>query len=217
MTKLVLIGCTHGYHGHVKVPPCDILVHTGDSMGHGNLQELRAFLVWLEHQPAPVKVLIAGNHCRCFEQSPDTVKMLLKEWAPSVTYLQDSGATIAGLRFWGSPYTPTFLNWYHMRDRGAAIKRHWDMIPEGLDVLVTHGPATVGMLDYTPHGHMHVGDQDLYEAIQRTKPRYHVSSHIHAGYGHAIIDHGKGQTDCYNASICTEVYEPINQPWVIDL
>ena len=36
--------------------------------------------------------------------------------------------------------------------RAADRKRHWARIPEGLDILVTHGPS-LGILDYSAsHG-----------------------------------------------------------------
>lgn len=220
--KLVLISDTHSLHERMThpIPECDILVHAGDctnDMRYSGPENLRNFLGWFERQPAKHKVLVAGNHDWYTQLQPFITRDLIAELAPSVTYLLDSGATIGGFKFWGSPVSPRFLNWAWNRDRGADIRRHWDLIPAGLDVLVTHGPVTVGMLDYAPHSREHVGDQDLYEAVQRAKPKIHVAGHIHYGYGHAIIDHGDCQTDCYNAAICTEAYKPTNKPWVIEL
>lgn len=219
MTCLVLIGCTHGYHDQLTPPLGDILVHTGDFSSHGHSNDTIAFLKWFEAQPHAHKVLICGNHDWLAEKEPERFMALLARHALSVTYLQDAGATIAGLRFWGSPVQPRFLDWAFNRDRGAAIKQHWDLIPTGMvDVLVTHGPPTKGMLDFTPHGNVHVGDADLYDAIQRVEPRLFACSHIHAGYGHSTIPHPGGRaTECYNASICTEAYKPTNAPWVVDL
>ena len=34
--------------------------------------------------------------------------------------------TIDGIRFFGSPYTPKFMNWYFMRERGAEIREEWE-------------------------------------------------------------------------------------------
>ncbi|WP_199698433.1 hypothetical protein, partial [Deinococcus cavernae] len=47
--------------------------------------------------------------------------------------------------FWGSPVTPFFCNWAFNRHEDE-IGRHWAMIPDDVDVLVTHGPAQ-GILD----------------------------------------------------------------------
>ena len=201
------------------IPPSDILVHAGDSTGHGTLHELREFLTWLEAQPAAAKVLIAGNHCWEFERNEAEARALVKELAPSVYYLQDSGVTLMGLRFWGSPYTPRFLDWAFNCDRGSAIRAHWDKIPTGeVDVLVTHGPPSgAGDLDYVPRDRINVGDRDLYDAIRRVRPVISVHGHLHHGYGLADILHEDGTlTTCYNAAICTEDYQPVNEPWVVE-
>lgn len=38
--KIVHISDTHGKHEQVKVPPCDILIHTGDIGGRTGTFEL---------------------------------------------------------------------------------------------------------------------------------------------------------------------------------
>ena len=99
MTKLVLIGCTHGYHDHVRVPPCDILVHAGDfTKGDQGRAPFREFLQWMERQPARAKALISGNHDSQSERFPELAAQLMAEHAPSVTHLRDQEATLAGLR-----------------------------------------------------------------------------------------------------------------------
>jgi predicted phosphodiesterase len=212
MTKIAIISDTHGLHDHVRVPPCDILIHAGDLTRDIGRKSLQEFLVWLERQPAPHKILIAGNHDGAFQKWPDLAVQMVKEYAPSVTYLQDSGCEIGGLKFWGSPYTPTFFDWYFMRDRGADIKRHWDMIPEGLDVLITHGPPE-GIFDVSSYDNKGYGCKDLLEAVKRVKPRVHCFGHFHATNGQTKV----GDTLFINATICNEAYKPVNQPVVIDL
>ena len=36
--------------------------------------------------------------------------------------------------------TPEFYNWAFMRTCGDHIQEMWNKIPEGIDILVTHGP-----------------------------------------------------------------------------
>lgn len=57
-----------------------------------------------------------------------------------VTYLEDSAATIGGVSFWGSPWQPEYGRSAFNLPRGAALSRKWDLIPDGTDVLITHGP-----------------------------------------------------------------------------
>lgn len=223
MPTLCIISDTHGLHDSVKVPPRgDVLIHCGDSTDDIGQAALRSFLIWFERQPQKRKILIAGNHCGAFQLWPDLARAMVKEVAPSVTYLQDSGIEIDGIKYWGSPYTPTFFDWYFMRDRGADIRRHWDMIPDDTDVLITHGPA-YGCLDESGYSegaerNPKVGCRDLYEAVLRVQPKVHAFGHIHHSYGAKPLIHDNGtKTILMNASCCNEAYKPINLPWVIEL
>jgi len=217
MPKFCFISDTHGLHSQVSIPQADILVHSGDCTRDIGQLDLRSFLQWFEQQPCPIKILVCGNHDGAFEKWPDLAQAMVKEIAPSVTYLQDSGVEIEGLKFWGSPVTPAFCTWYFNRERGADIKRHWDMIPDDTDVLITHGPAR-GFNDWSPYGNEHVGCDDLLEAIKRVKCRLHCFGHVHGGYSTKELIHDDGsKTIMINASVCNEEYEPVNKPWVIGL
>ena len=61
-------------------------------------------------------------------------------------------------------------------------RKHWARIPEGLDILVTHGPP-LGILDQAPGSERHEGCPELMQAVLQAKPRLHVFGHIHAGFG----------------------------------
>jgi predicted phosphodiesterase len=99
----------------------------------------------------------------------------------------------------------------HDLPRGPRLREKWRLIPEGVDILVTHGPPA-GILDQTPQGE-HVGCADLKEAVERVKPKLHVFGHIHHGHGMEKI----GATTFVNASVWDESFEPNNPPLVIDL
>ncbi len=218
MTRIVAISDTHGYHEHVRVPPCDILIFAGDfTKGDQGRAPCRAFLQWLERQPAKAKAFINGNHDSQPSTWPKPFAEMVAEHAPSATYLRDSEATIDGLRIYGSPFTPTFFDWYDMRDRGAAIRAHWDLIPTGLDLLVTHGPPK-GFGDWSPFDKVCAGDDDLLDAIKRAKPKHHLFGHFHGGRGAYELAHTDGtKTTLHNVTICDEGYRPVNLPTIIDL
>lgn len=206
--RLCAISDTHGLHDHVRVPPCDVLIHAGDCTNDAGRKSLRDFLTWLERQPAKRKILIAGNHDWAFEKWPDLARAMVAEVSPSVTYLQDSGVEIDGIKFFGSPYQPEFCNWAFNLPRGEALRKRWDLIPEGTDVVITHGPPR-GILDWTPHGNEHCGCDDLLTTLNRLKPRLSVFGHVHASYGTKTVD----GTTYLNASICDEGYRPTRVPW----
>ena len=215
MPRLVAISDTHSLHHGVIIPDGDILVHTGDFCNHGSMIDCIKFFNWFNIHPHKHKIVIAGNHDWWMEKAnPSEIKAIIP---PGITYLNDSGCEVEGLKFWGSPVQPTFFNWSFNRDRGEAIQKHWDLIPEGTDVLLTHGPARYKQdecPDWNTKNLKHVGCQNLYDTINKIKPLLHIFGHIHYSYGDC---YGPGNTTFINASICTEAYNPSNKPYVVDI
>ena len=60
-------------------------------------------------------------------------------------FLEDTETTVCGIRVYGSPWQPEFGGWAYNLPRGQALLDKWNMIPDGVDVLMTHGPP-IGML-----------------------------------------------------------------------
>jgi Icc-related predicted phosphoesterase len=206
------------FHTHsIETPPGDLLIVAGDMTMRGADSELQWFKKWLEIQPQRHKVWVAGNHDRGLERDPARAEAIAKETA--TIYLNDSFTEVGGLRIWGSPITPRFYNWAFMRDRGPAIREHWEQIPEGLDILITHGPP-YGCLDQTPLGE-HVGCEELYDVIAnklKRPPRYHVFGHIHDGYGRNRLELGDGRVvEQINAAICDEHYQAVHPVIALDI
>jgi predicted phosphohydrolase len=162
---------------------------------------------FLGRQPHPHKVVIAGNHDWAFALTPRRARALITH----ATYLEDAEATVAGLRIWGSPWQPEFMDWAFNLPPGEPLRQKWDLIPDGVDVLITHGPPR-GHGDALPNG-ARVGCPELLAAVRRVRPRLHVFGHIHEGYGVTRDEH----TTYVNASTCTLSYAPTNAPVVIDL
>lgn len=202
--RLVLISDTHNQQQSLILPAGDVLVHAGDFTMRGTPAEVAAFGVWLGLQPHPHKIVVAGNHDFLFEREPELARSLLPA---GVHYLCDSDVTLGGLRFWGSPWQPWFLDWAFNLQRGAEIAAKWALIPGGIDVLITHGPPK-GIADRTVNGE-DVGCADLLAAMARVGPRLSVFGHIHEGYG--------VYGDKVNAAICDERYRLVHPPIVVDL
>jgi hypothetical protein len=221
--RIVLVSDTHGHA--VRIPDGDILIHAGDLTPSGTSSEIASGVKWLASLPHRHKVLIAGNHDLLFEKRPNEAASLLRD--ASVIYLQDVDINIEGLSIYGSPWQPEFMNWAFNVPRGQLAK-YWDLIPFGIDILITHGPPH-GILDQRMPSGMrrpapwedekpfagsnHVGCEELLAAVERTRPRIHVFGHIHRGYGTTQNEY----TTFYNACLCNEDYEPVNKPWTIDL
>lgn len=212
------------------VPDGDVLLHAGDLTNVGKPEEVRRFNEYLGTLPHKHKVVIAGNHDLTFDKSMDgqlgrwrvkleKVKEFLKESGvtevkdllTNCIYLEDSMVTLYGINIYGSPWQPWFGDWGFNLTRGEEILEKWDLIPECTDILITHGPP-VGYGDMTRDGNR-AGCVDLLNTIQkRVKPLYHISGHIHEGYG-VTTD---GFTTYINASTCTLRYKPDNPPVVFD-
>lgn len=208
--KIIAIADTHGFHKQVTVPAGDVLVVAGDICPQGTLQDIKKFCTWLQEQPCKYKIVVAGNHDKPFELENDLARKLLTRGVSGIIYLQDSVVEIEQVKFYGSPWTPTFMNWYFMADRDAAIRKKWTMIPEDIDVLITHGPPAT-ILDGARG--LPLGCDDLLEKVLQIKPQYHVFGHIHEGYGSTR----RNDTTFINASVCDGRYNPVNRPIVFDL
>jgi len=207
--RLVCISDTHSRTDGLVVPDGDVLVVAGDFCGRGTDYSVSLFHDFLLTLPHKHKVVIAGNHDWPFYRTDSTVVRAFKQ---TFTYLEDSGCTIGGLKFWGSPWQPEFFNWAFNLPRGESLAKKWRMIPSDTDVLITHGPP-FGILDVVPGG-MRVGCEDLAtEVLHRIQPKAHIFGHIHNSYGVVYRE----PTVFANASICTEAYEADNAPVVIDI
>lgn len=125
---------------------------------------------------------------------------------------------VDGVTFYGSPWTPKFMDWAFMKDRGSQIRRYWDMIPSYTDVLITHGPPA-NVLDKLPSFTEPLGCADLRDAVQRVNPRLHVFGHIHFGRGEEIFPLSPDGEPIHfvNAAICDDAYRPVNDPIVVEL
>lgn len=174
--------------------------------------EARYFADWWNKQPHKHKILVGGNHDRLLEKRPKEILPLFKD----THYLLDSGIEVLGMKFWGSPYTPTFFEWSFMRNRGEDINKHWNLIPDNTQVLITHGPP-FGFLDQSKkHGGDHFGCEDLANALLRLNDiQLHVFGHIHGGYG--VEKFNNSGALLVNASQVNEKYNVVNTPIVIDL
>lgn len=227
--RFVCISDTHGKMDQAfqNIPYGDVLIHAGDFSEIGLPSEVLKFNEQLACLPHPTKIVIAGNHDVSFDT--DNYEHLAKRFGhdrvpphehdsrqikstlTNCIYLEDSETQVQGIRIYGSPWQPEFCDWAFNLPRGKACKDVWDKIPEGIDVLVTHGPP-LGHGDKCFGGHR-AGCYDLLRAVERIRPRYHVFGHIHEGSGVS----SDGQTDFINASTCDFNYRPNNQAIVFDI
>lgn len=206
---------TSDLHGQLPaVDACDLLLIGGDicplsdHSPAGQLHWLdKVFRPWLLSIEAERIVGIAGNHDLVFENDPDAVTDLDLPW----TYLQDSETDIEGLRIYGTPWVPSLPFWAFHGGMYGSCGTHFDDIPTGLDILLSHGP-THRYGDRLPD-YGYVGSTTMAKRLATLKPRLFVCGHIHEGHGH--YRHPHVQSGIYNVAYVDERYEPVHP--VVDL
>lgn len=214
--KIVAISDTHGFHRNLYLPEADTLIHAGDSLRFGKLEEFADFMDWFGQQDYKHRIFIAGNHDQVLEDRFEDAEKFIPS---GVTYLRDSSVQLDGLTFYGAPWTPRFFSWAFMKSRGESIRERWQRIPEKVDVLITHGPP-YGQGDLAPAFKTpfkrNVGCLELLLRVKRVNPTVHIFGHIHGGYGVTQSDEVPATT-FVNAAICTENYAPEHKPIVFEV
>ena len=223
---LTIISDTHTKHKHITgdLKGGDLLLHAGDFMNSGyNPMEAMEFFNWFDViDNYDHKVFIAGNHDRWMQDKPEEALGILTGYK-TIDYLQDDWITVGDsdphdpnvqtVKIWGSPWQPEFYNWaFNLPRNGEELKAVWDMIPEDVDIVITHGPAWGFLDDVEGNRNVHLGCELLAERIKQIKPKIHICGHIHTGYGH----HYDGHTHHFNASMLNERYLYSHLPWHID-
>lgn len=216
--KILCLSDTHGMHHKIQLPDLsdiDIITHTGDFSSTGDEISIDHFLCWFSDLPVKHKLLVAGNHDKYVMHYNDRFK--IKCAVLGVTYLQDSGCEIGGIKFFGSPWVNKFYNWAFMAYE-KDLSKIYKLIPKDTQVLLSHGPAQ-GYLDFVPRiGGGHVGSLALRNKVKRLKDlKYHVFGHIHCGAGILEIETKSNKYTAVNASILDDNYRITNQPIVIEI
>lgn len=181
--RVVCISDTHNQQRRLpKLPDGDVLVHAGDFTLKGTQKEILDFNDWLGEQDHPYKIVVPGNHEFAFQESWWTARA----WLSNADYvLKDQGCEVMGKKLWGSPYTPEFRGWaFGYGAREGEVR--WSQIPEGLDLLITHGPPHTifdAVLNKQTKALEHYGCPGLLREVVRAKPKFHVFGHVHEGYG----------------------------------
>lgn len=236
--RLVLTADLHGTLP--EIPECDVLVIAGDICPDYFVQRYASRVVldkgerkqrawldttfreWLESVPARRIYGIAGNHDYVFEHAH---WLRIIEPLPWV-YLQDDLSLFEGVKFYGRPWVPNLPAWAFYGN-ARALQMSAAAIPEGVDVLINHGPP-FGVADDVAQGSKygnldkpwHVGDQELELRLTSMEqpPKLVVCGHIHEGYGRYELDGIPADAiQVHNVSHNDEKYNPINPPVVIEL
>lgn len=217
---ITFISDTHSKQKQItsSLPGGDILIHAGDATSMGYRHEIQEFMKWMNGLNVyDHKVFIAGNHDWGFQDSPKECREFL-EFYNKINYLEDDMLLIGEeyermIKVWGTPWQPEFHNWaFNLPRNGDRLKEKWELIPQDIDILITHGPP-FGHLDaikFQPD--INLGCELLRERIEVIKPKIHVFGHIHTGYGYKF----DGNTHYFNAAVLDERYNFTQKPLTVN-
>lgn len=206
--KFVAIFDTHGKHRELNLPKGDIIIHAGDFCHFGNQDDMYDFLNWYKELDFETKLLIGGNHDFFAAEYSEKFKEVLPK---EITYLNDSGVSVNGIKIWGSPVQPDLVGFAFGKNRGAEMRPHWDLIPDDIELLITHTPPK-GILDKSRSGQS-LGCEELTKRLENLSVKVHVFGHIHQSYGTLT----RGKTQYINASNLSSSKGLVNKPIVFEL
>jgi Icc-related predicted phosphoesterase len=184
-TIITLISDTHANHDSVEIAPSDILIVAGDYCCRNTEAEFHDFISWVIKQPVNEILMVSGNHDNFpYRHREQFLEIIEKN---NIIYLENSSATISGIRFWGSPVIVPIMEGFRKRNQLDEVERKkiWDTIPMDTDILVTHSPP-YGIHDLVRGEHC--GCKALLEKVMEIKPRYHLFGHIHQAYGESEMN-----------------------------
>ena len=195
--KIVSISDNHGLLDF-KLPSGFILTISGD-ITPTNINHVVGQEFWIQNHFHPwceklIKdgifehiVYIAGNHDRYFSKlmKDNKTDEFRKTLPKNVHYLLNNMVEIDGIKIYGTPFTPTFGSWYFMHSEDI-LDNIFAKIPEGLDILLSHGPAYGwnDKIEQYPErcweDDKHIGSKSLRKHILRAKPKMVCTGHIHS-------------------------------------
>lgn len=215
--KIDCIGCIHGHYPILEGG--DLLIVTGDLTARDTDKEHLVFIEWLfysqKYENKYKKVIyIAGNHDGFLDPKTKRYGQIKTISDLNVEYLCNSGTEFEGLKIWGIPHSLLFdgvnPKCTAFMETEEELKEKYDLIPEGIDILISHSPP-YGILDQNIHGE-HCGSISLRNAMMRVKPKYLICSHIHEQGGKEV---DLITTKVINCSHMNERYKPVNKPITI--
>lgn len=245
----MIIDCTSDLHGYYpELKGGDLLIVAGDLTRDDYASSQLEFLSCLQHLNYKKKILIAGNHDNWAEDIKNgnpfshwKIEYLCDsgtefeyeepsstEWGANEASLSELNYEKKKMKIWGSPWTKRFpgMNPKCMAftvDTEEELEEKWKLIPDDVDILVTHSPP-YGIMDQVERKYIdiqgtllkwneNVGSKSLSNKTDNLKNlKIHIFGHVHEGYGHLKEILKTPNIHLANASHVNERYEPVNKP-----
>ena len=169
-----------------SLPPGDVFLVGGDITDLSTQSEMIEFCHFLDSLPYKNKIVVAGNHDTSLLDQGDSKSQMDPKKNPSIqmlnnhcTFLHNEVTCAQGITVYGASMPTSAL----LGTRNNKRETHWDPIPDGVDIILTHLPP-LGRGDQ-PLGNdgFHQGDSELLKAVRRVRPKVHVFGHKHFNPG----------------------------------
>ena len=228
--KIIAVADLHG-NLPKDVPECDLLVIAGDICPHfgvwtkpGSPEDINGqikwfssiFLPWAGKQPAKSVVATWGNHdfLGQSEEIRDNDIAIAFTIPENFTLLLDAAVFAQSQHIYGTPYTPCYFDWAFMETEDKLAER-FARIPEGLDILISHGPPLWACDRAAGDKGDHIGSKVLYERISTMQkpPKLLICGHIHGGKGEGFVFGEHGAVHVWNVAGVDEAYSPHSPMW----
>lgn len=215
-TRILIISDTHSalpdldspFPFSKPLPEADVAIHCGDLTSTGKLYQHERALTLLKSLPAPLKIVIPGNHdltldsdfCSSHEdwqfhgtlenrdhisQAYDLYNNEAAQQA-GIVYLTEGFRSFqlangADLTIYASAYTPEFCDW------AFAYPRHVDRFNnnDADNPVPAHNKASIMVTHGPPYGTLdtthngdHVGCEHLAKAVGRYRPQIHCFGYV---------------------------------------
>lgn len=231
--KILVTSDTHGMLNSLEsyIPDCDVICLAGDiaptkGFGKWHVYDQKK---WIEKKlnclakayPKKQFVFTPGNH-DFFPVGMQMFGNIGHDWTchfePNVHMLIDREVVIDEIRFYGTPWVPIINYRWAFEAEHDVLKQKFSLIPENLDVLLTHSPPHLSIsepIDYslqTLNGPF--GSHELADAVFAKTPRYLFCGHIHSGSHEKFMFNA---TECRNVSCVDENYEIAYDPYVFEI
>lgn len=199
------------------------------------------FQTWALNLPCQKVLFIAGNHDFALEyllnngthlaietghswrtmgsDSWDITELLFQiESNNKIVFLSDSEYNFNGVKFYGTPWCPSLMNWAFYKNSDD-LNKVFAKIPKNTDVLITHCPPKFGtqgvVLEKNWNYRSNFGCEELYNNVknifsEKTTPTWVISGHIHSG-NHKVET--ENNINYVNVSIKDEDYKDAYKPF----
>ena len=199
-------------HGHLPaLESADVVCVAGDITPDSCRQDAdrqwrwfyESYIPWIGGLDCKKVITVAGNHDYCFEK-----------YTPANTdkhiYLENNGATIAGVTFYGTPNAPKPVNNIAFCRDSGELSGIFSRIPDVLDVLICHAPPYgAGGCGHPSGGPEDLGCRELTEALRDKRIGHIFCGHIHTGNHETYLWRGKKIT---NVALCGDNKQPAYPP-----